>query len=88
MNTNKSRIFTRYVAAPLAAAGILGGAALGLATAANADPGPSGHDSGYSTEYQHRHEFRDHDWGGRPDFYNFWFWHHHRDHSFRSDRDS
>ena len=87
MNNNKSRIFTRFVAAPLAAAGILGGAALGLATAANADPGPSAHSGGdYSTEYQHRHESRDHDWSGRPDFWNFWSWHHPRDHSFRSER--
>jgi hypothetical protein len=35
---NKSRIFTRFVAGPLAAAGILGGVALGLAAGANADP--------------------------------------------------
>jgi hypothetical protein len=39
MNTNnRSRIFTRFVAGPIAAAGILGGVAMGLAAGANADP--------------------------------------------------
>ena len=36
MNTNKSRGFVRFVAGPVAAAAILGGAALGLAAGANA----------------------------------------------------
>jgi hypothetical protein len=40
MNTNKSRIFARFVAAPIAAAGVLRGAPVGLAAGANADPGP------------------------------------------------
>jgi hypothetical protein len=77
MITNK---FARFVAAPLAAASILGGAALGLAAGANADPGPSDHSRDYSTE--HRDGYRDSDWGGRPDFWSFWSWHHDRDHSF------
>jgi hypothetical protein len=87
MNTNnKSRIFARFVAAPIAAAGVLGGAALGLAAGANADPGPSDHQSGsYSTEFRPSYDsHRDF----RPDFWDFWFWHHHRDHSFGWHRDS
>ena len=84
MNTNKSRIFTRFIAAAIAAAGILGGAALGMAAGANADPGPSDHSSGgYSSEYRPS-DSRDSYWSSGPrDFWNFWFSHHHRDHSFR-----
>ena len=36
MNTNKSKRFTRFAAATIAAAGILGGGALGFAAGANA----------------------------------------------------
>jgi hypothetical protein len=36
MNTNKSKSFTRFAAATIAAAGILGGGALGFAAGANA----------------------------------------------------
>ena len=36
MNTNKSKRFTRFAAATIAAAGILGGSALGFAAGANA----------------------------------------------------
>jgi hypothetical protein len=86
---NKSRIFTRFVAGPIAAAGILGGVALGVAAGANADPGPSDHPSGgYSADFRHgddsHRDFREF----RPDFWDFWFWHHHRDHSFGWHRDS
>lgn len=38
MNTNKSRLFTRFVAGPIAAAGILGGVAMGLAAGAMRTP--------------------------------------------------
>jgi len=92
MNINKSRFFTRFVAAPIAAAGILGGAAVGVAAAANADPGPSGHtNGGHSSEFRpsddsHR-DFRDYR-GFRPDFWDFWTWHHHRDHFYGWHRDS
>lgn len=90
MNTNtnnKSRIFTRFVAGPLAAAGILGGVALGLAAGANADPGPSDHPGGgYSADFGH--DSRDSHRDFRPEFWDFWFWHHHRDHSFGWHRDS
>ena len=79
----KSRLFARFVAAPVAAAGILGGAALGLAAGANADPGPSDHSRSYSVDY--RHDSGDHreyrDWG----FWGFWPWHH-WDHSFYGHR--
>jgi hypothetical protein len=75
MNTNKSRFFARFFVAPVAAAGILGGAAMGLAAAANADPGPSDHGGGYTSEYRHD-SHRDY----RPFFWDFWGWHHHRDH--------
>jgi len=82
MNTNKSRFFTRFVAGPIAAAGILGGAALGVAAAANADTGSSDHMSGgYSTDFRPSHDSRDSYRDFRPDFWDFWFWHH-RDHSF------
>jgi len=82
MNTNKSRFFTRFVAGPIATAGILGGAALGVAAAANADTGPSDHISGgYSTDFRPSHDSRDSDRDFRPDFWDFWSWHH-RDHSF------
>ena len=82
MNTNKSRIFTRFVAGPIAAAGILGGAAMGLAAAANADTGPSDHrDSGYSSDYRPSRDSHDSYREFRPDFWDFWTWHH-RDHSF------
>ena len=87
MTINKTRAFARFVAAPLAFAGILGGAALGLAAGANADPGPSDHSRDYSSEYSHRDDHRDSDWGGRHDFWNFWSWHGDRDHSFRSHHD-
>jgi len=89
MNTTKPSIFTRFVAAPIAAAGILGGVALGVASAANADPGPSDHSTGsYSSDFSR--DSRDSDWDSRRgDFWNyFWFSHHHRDHDFRSHRDS
>jgi hypothetical protein len=80
---NKSRIFTRFVAGPIAAAGILGGVALGLAAGANADPGPSDHSSGgYSAEFRPSHDSHDSYRYFRPDFWDF-FWHHDRDHSFR-----
>ena len=83
MNTNKSRFFTRFVAGPIAAAGILGGAAMGLAAAANADTGPSDHMSGgHSFEFRPSHDSRDsyRDFRDfRPDFWDFWTWHHHRD---------
>ena len=82
MNTNKSRFFTRFVAGPIAAAGILGGAALGVAAAANADTGSSDHMSGgYSTDFRPSHDSRDSYRDFRPDFWDFWFWHH-RDQSF------
>ncbi|MBP1819492.1 hypothetical protein [Mycobacterium sp. OAE908] len=82
MNTNKSRFFTRFVAGPIAAAGILGGAALGVAAAANADTGSSDHMSGgYSADFHPSHDSRDSDRDFRPDFWDFWLWHH-RDHSF------
>jgi hypothetical protein len=73
MNT-KSHFFTRFIAAPVAAAGILGGAAMGLAAAANADPGPSDHSGGHSSEY--RHDSRDSHRDFRPYFWDFWGWHH------------
>lgn len=90
MTTNKPGIFTRFVAAPVAAAGILGAAALGLAAAANASPSPSDNPSGsYSASYEPSHDSRDSDWNSGPrDFWSFWFSHHHRDHSFRSHHDS
>src|SRR3954452_23927104 len=80
---NKSRIFTRFVAGPIAAAGILGGVAMGLAAGAHADPGTSDQPSGgQSTDCRHsadsHRDFRDF----RPDSWAIWFWHHHRDHSF------
>ncbi|WP_101948220.1 hypothetical protein [Mycobacterium sp. 3519A] len=81
--TTKSRFFTRFVVGPIAAAGILGGAAMGLAAAANADTGPSDHPSGgYSTEYRPSHDSRDFYREFRPFFWDFWGWHHHRDHDF------
>jgi hypothetical protein len=87
MNTNKSRIFTRFVAGPIAAAGILGGVAMGVAAAANADPGPSDHTSGgHSFEFRPSHDSRDsyRDFRDfRPDFWDFWTWHHHRDFGWR-----
>ncbi|MFG1930109.1 hypothetical protein ACGFK1_05580 [Mycobacterium sp. NPDC048908] len=78
MNTNKSRFFTRFITAPVATAGILGGAAMGLAAAANADTGPSDHVSGsYSSEFRPSHDsYREF----HPFFWDFWGWHHHRDH--------
>jgi len=86
---NKSRIFTRFVAGPLAAASILGGVALGLAAGANADPGPSDHPSaGYSSDFHSGYDSRDSHRDFRPDFWDFWTWHHHRDHSFGWHRDS
>jgi hypothetical protein len=36
MNTNIARTFARYIALPIASAGIIGGAALGMAGMANA----------------------------------------------------
>jgi hypothetical protein len=87
MNTNnKSRIFTRFVAGPIAAAGIVGGVAMGLAAGANADPGPLDHPSGsYSSEFRPSDDSRDY---RGPGFWDSWFWHHHRDHSFRWHHDS
>ena len=82
MNTTKSNIFTRFVAAPIAAAGILGGVALGVASVANADPGPSDHSTGsYSADFSR--DSRDSNWNSRPFWDYFWFSHHHRDHDFR-----
>ena len=60
---------------------------MGLAAGANADPGPSDHPSGgYSADFSH--DSRDSYRGFRPDFWDFWFRHHHRDHSFGWNRDS
>ena len=87
-SNNKSRIFTRFVAGPIAAAGILGGVAMGLAAGANADPGPSDHQSGgYSTDFRHSDDSRGSYRDFRPHFWDFWFLHH-RDHSFNWHRDS
>lgn len=84
----KSRTFARFVAAPIAAAGILGGAALGLAAGANADPGPSHYSSGsYSSDFRPSHDSRDYRDTG---FWGFWPWHHHwgHHHFFGGHRDS
>jgi hypothetical protein len=84
MNTNKSRFFTRFIAAPIAAAGILGGAAVGLAAAANASTGPSDHSrDGYSADFRPSHDSHDSYRDFRPDFWDFWTWNYHRDHSLR-----
>ncbi|WP_018598689.1 hypothetical protein [Mycobacterium sp. 155] len=80
---NKSRVVARFVVAPVAAASILGGAALGLAAGANADTGSSDQSHGsYSMDYRHdSDDYRGHrDWG----FRGFWPWHH-WDNSFRGD---
>ena len=71
----RTNFFTRYIAGPIAAAGILGGAAIGVAAAANADTGPSDHrDSGYSSDYRSGRDSHDSYRDYRPDFWN-WFWH-------------
>jgi hypothetical protein len=83
ITNNKSRFFARFVAAPVAAAGILGGAALGLAAGANADPGPSDHSrSSYSADFRPSYDSRDH---RDSDYSGSLPWHHRWDHhAFRS----
>jgi hypothetical protein len=59
MNTNKSRGFVRFVAGPVAAAAILGGAALGFAAGANASTdSPEQMKQQHAAEVQARNEAR------------------------------
>ena len=56
MNTNNSRGFVRFVAAPIAAAAVLGGAALGFAAGANASTAtPEQMKQAHAAEVQARH---------------------------------
>ena len=52
MNATMSRNLIRFVAAPVAAAGIMGGAALGFATLANASTPPACTWTGSATQCQ------------------------------------
>lgn len=52
MNTTMSRIVIRFVAAPVAAAGIMGGAAFGFAALANASTPPACTYTGSATQCQ------------------------------------